>query len=291
VTGNLREGWKEYEWRRQCPDAVAPRAFSRPQWRGEAIDGKTILIFPEQGLGDAIHFVRYVPMAAERGAKVVLECAPPLERIFRQVWGIEKLIVAGQALPAFDLQCAMPSLPGAFETDIDSIPAATAYLSADEETVRRWREKVGHANGIRQVGIAWAGSTANRNDRNRSIPLQKWRPILGAANCRFHSLQLAPPSAGFAVTDWSGELRDFAETAGLIANLDLVITVDTSVAHLAGAMGKPVWLMIPFPPDWRWMLERTDSLWYPTVKLFRQKRAGDWEEVIADVAAALGAGA
>ncbi len=288
VTGNLGEGWKEYEWRRWCADAVTPRLFREPQWMGQDVAGKRVLIFPEQGFGDAIFFVRYVPMVAAKGGTVILECAPALARLFGRVPGVEKLVVAGQGLPGFDFQCALPSLPNAFGTDLGTIPADIPYLSADEEIVRKWKERIGRAEGVRQVGIVWAGNMANRNDRNRSIPLEKWGAILGVKGCRFHSLGTSPPPVGLEVADWSGRLTDFAETAGLIANLDLVISVDTAAGHLAGAMGKETWLLIAFPPDWRWMLERANSPWYPTVKLFRQKCAGDWEGAIAAVARELG---
>jgi Flp pilus assembly protein TadD len=288
VTGNFRDGWNEYERRRQCFNAVPPRSFTQPAWTGQPIDGKTILIFPEQGFGDAIFFIRYVPMVAAKGAKVILECQPALAPLFGRVPGIERLIVAGESLPPFDFQCALPSLPGAFRTDLSTIPATIPYLSADGEAVERWRRRIGPSENLRQIGIAWAGNAANRNDRNRSISLEKWKPILDAGGSRFHSLQIAPPLAGLGVSDWSAHLTDFAETAALIANLDLVISVDTAAAHLAAAMGKTVWLMIPFPPDWRWMLDRTDSPWYSTVRLFRQKRAGDWEPVLGEVAKSLG---
>jgi Flp pilus assembly protein TadD len=288
VTGNLGEGWKEYEWRRQCAEAVTPRGFREPQWTGQDVAGKRVLIFPEQGFGDAIFFVRYVPMVAAKGAKVILECAPALGRLFGRVPGVEKLVEARQGLGALDFQCALPSLPHAFGTDLGTIPASVPYLSADDKIVQKWKESIGREEGVRQIGIAWAGSGANRNDRNRSMPLEKWGAILGVKGCRFHSLGTLPPPAGFEVADWSGQLTDFAETAGLIANLDLVISVDTAVGHLAGAMGKPTWLLVAFPPDWRWMLERGDSPWYPTVRLFRQKRAGDWQTVMAEVAGELG---
>jgi Flp pilus assembly protein TadD len=289
VTGNLREGWIEYEHRRQCREVLVPREFSQPQWNGQPFDGKTILIFPEQGLGDAIHFVRYVPQVAAKGAKVILECQRSLAGLFGKVPGIDRLIVEGDPLPPFDFQCALPSLPRAFQTDLSTIPANIPYLFADAEAIDRWRQRIVPSENQKQIGIVWAGNATNRNDRNRSIPLEKWEPILHAGNARFHSLQIAPPPAGLPICDWSAHLTDFSETAGLIANLDLVISVDTSVAHLVGAMGKPVWLMIPFPPDWRWMLNRTDSPWYPTIRLFRQERAGDWEPIIRDVAKSLGA--
>lgn len=287
VTGNLRQGFAEYEWRRRCPDAVPPRNFPQPAWTGQPLDGKTILLFPEQGFGDAIHFVRYVPMVAARGAKVILESPPALATLFRKVPGIDRLIIAGEPLPPFDLQCALPSLPAAFQTDLETIPAPIPYLSADPDAIQRWRNRLAPSGTIREIGIAWSGSPTNRNDHNRSIPLQDFAPILSIDRTRFHSLQISPPPPGFPISDWSAHLNDFAETAALIANLDLIISVDTAVAHLAGAMGKPVCLLIPFPPDWRWQLDRPDTPWYPTIRLFRQPQPNAWTPAIRALASHL----
>jgi len=289
VTGNLGRGWPEYEWRRQCPSALPPRQFAEPAWKGQPLNGKTILLHAEQGFGDAIHFIRYAPLVADMGGKIVLECQPALVRLFGNFPGVGQIVTTGQPLPAFEYQCPLPSLPGVFRTTIATIPATIPYLGAEAETADAWRKRMEPSGEFLRVGLAWAGSADNRNDRNRSIPLERFSPLSTVDGVRFHSLQTAPPPAGsgIALSDWSALLTDFAETAGLIENLDLVICVDTAVAHLAGAMGKPVWLLVPFPPDWRWLLDRADSRWYPTMRLFRQETPGDWDGVIGRVAGEL----
>ncbi len=195
---------------------------------------------------------------------------------------------AGTPLPNFDVQCALPSLPGLFKTTLQSIPAPIPYLTADAAAAESWGDRIKPSPGIRQIGLAWAGQPQNVNDRNRSIGLEKFSPLASRHGVRFHNLlPIRAANASFPISDWSDLLKDFADTAALVANLDLIISVDTAVAHLAGAMGKPVWLLLPFLPDWRWMLDRPDSPWYPTMKLFRQKAPGDWDTVIRRVADAL----
>jgi len=289
VTGNLERGWPEYEWRRQCPSALPPRQFAQAAWKGQPLNGKTILLHAEQGFGDAIHFIRYAPLVADMGGKIVLECQPALVRLFGNFPGVGQIVTNGQRLPAFDYQCPLPSLPGVFRTTMATIPATIPYLAADAEAADAWRKRMEPVGEFLRVGLAWAGSPDNRNDRNRSIPLERFSPLSAVDGVRFHSLQPAPPPAagGIALSDWSANQTDFAETAALIENLELVISVDTAVAHLAGAMGKPVWLLVPFPPDWRWLLGRADSPWYPTIRLFRQEPGGDWDGVIRRVAAEL----
>jgi Flp pilus assembly protein TadD len=289
VRGNFERGWPEYEWRRRCSSVLAPRQFAQAQWNGQPLDGKAILLHAEQGLGDAIHFIRYAPLVAGMGGKIVLECQPALVRLFRGVPGVGQIVTTGEPLPAFDYQCPLPSLPGVFRTTIATVPATIPYLAADAEIADSWRKRIVPSGEFLRVGLAWAGSADNRNDRNRSIALERFSPLSAVEGVRFHSLQIAAPPAagGIALADWSALLKDFAETAGLIENLDLVISVDTAVAHLAGAMGKAVWLLVPFPPDWRWLLDRADSPWYPTIRLFRQATPGDWDGVIRRVAAEL----
>jgi Flp pilus assembly protein TadD len=288
VTGNLQSAWPEYEWRKKCTGVLQPRTFAQPRWSGEPLEGKTILLYAEQGHGDAIHFVRYAPTVAGRGGKVIVEVPPSLTRLFERAPGIDQVVPTGQPPPQFDFQLALPSLPGAFNTTLESIPAPVPYLFADSAEMEAWRERLSPAEGVLQVGLVWAGNPENRNDRNRSISLEKFAPIAQTPRMRFHSLQVKPfARTAFALEDWSGLLNDFAQTAGLMANLDLVISVDTAPAHLAAAMGKPVWLLIPFPPDWRWLLDRDDSPWYPTMRLFRQPTPGDWATPIESVASAL----
>ena len=291
VTGNLQQGLPEYEWRQRCAAVLPPRRFGQPAWNGENLNGKTILLYAEQGLGDTIHFIRYAPMVARMGGKVLLECPPALVRLLNNFPGVERIVPTGQAPGEFDLHCALPSLSLMFKTTLDSIPAAIPYLLPEPNAVETWRARIDRSGKQLQVGLAWAGSAENLNDRNRSIPLAKFAPLALGDRVRFHSLQITPPpvNAGIAVTDWSGHLKDFADTAALIANLDLIISVDTAVAHLAGAMGKKLWLVLPFPPDWRWLLDRSDSPWYPTARLFRQDVPGDWDGVIRRLAGQLAA--
>jgi Flp pilus assembly protein TadD len=291
VLGNLERGWPEYEWRKQCAEILPPRRFSEPMWDGSRLDGRTILLYCEQGFGDAIHFIRYAPRVAEMCGRVILECPAPLLRIVGGYPSIHQIVPAGESLPAFDVQCALPSLPGRFKTTLESIPTAIPYLSADPDLAKSWRERIKPAQNVRPIGLAWAGRPENRNDRNRSIPLEKFSPLGEIPGAQFHSvLPIRPSRFPFAMSDWSASLRDFADTAALMANLDLIVTVDTAAAHLAGAMGKRVWLLLPFPPDWRWMLSRADSPWYPTIQIFRQETPGDWDSVIRRVAGALRTG-
>ncbi|MGD0461964.1 MAG: tetratricopeptide repeat protein [Tepidisphaeraceae bacterium] len=285
VLGNLERGWPEYEWRVRFADLLPPRQISLPTWDGTRLDTKTILLYSEQGFGDAIHFMRYVPMVAGLGGRVVLECPAALLRLFRGCPGVDRAVASGGPLPPCDFQCALPSLPGLFKTTVQSIPAAIPYLAADAKAAESWRNRIEPSGDVLQVGLAWAGRPENRNDRNRSIRLENFSPLATVTGVRFHSLQTnQATNSPLALSDWSDLLKDFAETAALIANLGLIISVDTAVAHLAGAMGKPVWLLLPFPPDWRWMLDRTDTPWYPTMRLFRQKTPGDWDAVIRRVA-------
>ncbi|HEX4053075.1 MAG TPA: tetratricopeptide repeat-containing glycosyltransferase family protein [Tepidisphaeraceae bacterium] len=285
VLGNLDRGWPEYEWRHKRSDILPQRSFPQPRWDGSRIDGKTILLYCEQGFGDAIHFIRYAPLVAGLGGRVILECPIPLLRLFRGYRGIERIVPVGEPLPNFDVQCALPSLPGLFGTTLQSIPAPIPYLTASAAMVESWRDRMKPSPDVRQIGLAWAGRPDNRNDRNRSIGLERFSPLGHQPGIHFHSLlPIRAANSPFPMSDWSDLLKDFAETAALLANLDLIISVDTAVAHLAGAMGKPVWLLLPFPPDWRWMLDRPDSPWYPTMKLFRQQTRGDWDGVIGRVA-------
>ena len=289
LRGELAAGWEKYEARWRIGD-LPPRNFAQPQWRGEAIEGKTILLHAEQGFGDAIQFLRYVPRVLARGARVVLEVARPLLPLASRISGIA-VVARGDPLPAFDTHCPLLSLPLAFATTLESIPTATPYLTVAPERAAHWRTRVG-GPGLK-VGLAWAGSAVHRNDQNRSIALDRLAPLLEVEGVRWFSLQVGPHAADLAarqrptIVDLAAELTDFGETAAAIAALDLVICADTAVAHLAGALGKPVWVMLPFAPDWRWLIGRDDSPWYPSMRLFRQQRAGDWHGVAARVRAAL----
>ncbi|MGD0390624.1 MAG: tetratricopeptide repeat protein [Tepidisphaeraceae bacterium] len=293
--GDFQEGWEEHEWRWKCKDSLSPpRDFAPPQWDGCPLEGRTLLLHAEQGLGDALHFIRYLPLAAQRGGKIIIECQAELQRLFQSVAGGCQVVARGQPLPAFDLHCPLLSLPHVFRTNFANIPNIVPYLHADAEDAGRWQHRLAEHRPLVRVGLAWAGNPDNKNDRNRSIKLASLAPLGQAPGVRFFSLQKGEaaaqaknPPPGMELVDWTAELKDFADTAALIANLDLVIAVDTAVAHLAGAMNKPVWTLLPFVPDWRWQLERQDSPWYPSMRLFRQPCAGNWDSVITRVVDAL----
>ena len=286
--GDFARGWRDYELRLCKADWQARRRnFSAPLWLGDVpIAGKTILLHAEQGFGDTLQFVRYAPLVARQGARVILECQPELKALLSGGDGIAEIVARGDALPAFDFHCPLLSLPLAFGTCLDTIPNAVPYLTAPEQRLRQWG---GRLAGLRQprVGFAWAGNAAHVNDHNRSIALRTLAPVLALAGFQFVSLQKDAGAADRAllsqfpnVMDVAPEFHDFADTASVVAQLDLVVAVDTSIVHLAGAMGKPVALLLPFSPDFRWLLVRADSPWYPTMRIFRQRAIGDWAEAL-----------
>jgi len=299
-SGDLARGWAEYEWRwtaqtrfPRVKQRFNPPRFPTPMWDGAKLGGRIILLHAEQGFGDTIHFARYAPMVADRGGKVVIEAQPECYRLLRSLRGIETVIVRGEPVPPFDAHCPLMSLGRLFGTTLDSIPAEIPYLSADESDAAAWQRKLGPSGGRLRVGLCWAGSPTHSDDDKRTIALAQLAP-LASEGIEFHCLQKGPaaaaaqhPPAGMTLQNHADALTDFAETAALIANLDLVITVDTAVGHLAGALGKPVWMLVRSLSDWRWLTDREDTPWYPTMRLFRQKRPGDWAEAIDRVAAAL----
>jgi len=289
LSGNYKQGWKEYEWRWKTRDYFE-RDFSQPLWDGSDISGRTILLYTEQGLGDAIQFIRYVPFIVQHGATIVVECQKELLSLFQNVEGIEQVISAGEQLPLFDVHCPLLSLPLKFGTTLETIPADIPYIKANPLAIQKWKERLADAGQKLKLGLVWAGSPAHKNDRNRSILLDTFAPLAQFHNIIFYSLQKGngseqakSPPKEINFIDYTDELHDFSDTAAFIENLDLVISVDTAVAHLAGALGKPVWTVLPFVPDWRWMLNREDSPWYPTMRLYRQPSIGDWESVIERV--------
>ena len=304
--GRLAEGWQKYEWRwKRNRIKASQRVFEQPLWLGDfPIDGKTILLHAEQGLGDTLQFCRYAALVSGLGAKVILEVPSELIRLLTNLDGVTQLIEQGQPLPPFDCHCPLLSLPLAFKTELASIPGTTPYLFADTQASQRWAERIAHdagSDGLK-VGLVWAGGSRphvaelRKNDARRSITLDVLRPILEVPHVRFYSLQKGPaaqqlaqkmPEPAQQVVDYTEELTDFADTAALVASLDLVISVDTAVAHLAGALGKPVWILNRFDTCWRWMLERQDSPWYPSAQLFRQPVLGDWDSAIQSARAAL----
>ncbi|KAA1006533.1 tetratricopeptide repeat protein [Paraburkholderia panacisoli] len=302
--GRFEAGWREYEWRwERARIKTDRRGFAQPLWRGDfSIDGKTILLHAEQGLGDTLQFCRYAALVSKLGAKVVLEVPAALMRLMTTLDGVDQLVEAGQPLPPFDCHCPLLSLPLAFRTDEASIPAATPYLFADLEAAHAWRERIdakADANADARtdrrlkVGLVWAGENRShvaelrKIDARRSIALERFAPLLDVPNVRFFSLQKGAAASQLSgselsgrVADYTQELHDFADTAALVANLDLVISVDTSTAHLAGALNRPVWILNRFDTCWRWLLERRDTPWYPGARLFRQPALGDWDSVM-----------
>jgi hypothetical protein len=251
------------------------------------------LIHTEQGLGDTIQFIRYAPLLAARGARVIVECPPDLADLLRTVAGVADVVPRPNPLPPFDVHAAVLDLPRLFGTTLATVPANVPYVTADPARGQKWFAKVTSSISVPpgpRVGLVWSGNPKHANDRNRSIPLRAFEPLAALTHVTFFNLQKGPAAGQMSdstltlkLIDHTAKLHDFADTAALIAHLDLVITVDTSVAHLAGALAKPVWVLLPKVPDWRWMLDRADSPWYPTMRLFRQDAIGDWAGVVRQV--------
>jgi Tfp pilus assembly protein PilF len=290
LQGDFAHGWQEYEARWGTREfAPIRRSLPQPLWRGEPLNGARILLHAEQGLGDTIQFVRYATAVAARGGQVILEVQSQLRRLLANSPGVSEVVTRNEALPQFDWHCPLLSLPLAFATGLADIPGATPYLQAEADALRATSGLLEPA-GLR-VGLAWAGNPKHKRDRQRSIALAQLESLTQVAGTTFYSLQTgaAAQQAREAPAMKLIEIAipDFADTAALIAGLDLVITVDTAVAHLAGALGKPVWILLHHMPDWRWLLERHDSPWYPTARLFRQVEPGNWQPVIAELRAHL----
>ncbi len=286
ASGRLAEAWPEYEWRSQAVDhrATWPR-FTTRRWRGEPAPGRTLLVHAEQGMGDMLQFCRYVPLLADRGMRIVLQVHRPLVRLMRSLAGVADVVARGDELPPFDMHCPMLSLPQIFGTTLETIPAHVPYLSATAEDVAAWQQRLGpHVRP--RVGISWAGNPQLGADRRRSIAVENLDPILQGLDIDFHSLQYdAATPAGMIAS--MASVADFADTAALISSLDLVVAVDSAVAHLAGSIGGPIWLLNRFDAEWRWLRQRNDSPWYPTMRQFRQKVPADWRSVILEVRAEL----
>jgi tetratricopeptide (TPR) repeat protein len=299
LQGRLPEGWAQYEWRWRCPPlAHLPRRFPEPLWDGGDLAGRTLLLHAEQGFGDTLQFVRFLARAPAWGGPVALECQPPLHRLLRMSFPAVPLVARGEPLPPFDVQAPLLRVPYLLGTTLDTLPAATPYLRVDAGLAAAWAARLAGPPG-RRVGLVWSGNPDHREDRHRTLPPAYLAPLLAAGAgaappVRFFSLQkgeraarLADLQAHAPVADLGPDLADFADTAAALLSLDLVITVDTAVAHLAGALGRPVWTLLAYAADWRWLRGRDDSPWYPTMRLFRQDGPGDWSPVIARVAAAL----
>jgi tetratricopeptide (TPR) repeat protein len=290
LQGDFKEGWTEYEWRRLIQEALAVGARRPlPVWFGDHdLKGKQILLHAEQGLGDTIQFCRYVKLVADLGSRVTLEVQPPLFDLLGNLDGVAHLILSGEPAPSADCQCSLMSLPGAFRTTLETIPSDVPYLQADPHKVSRWREILGPRTRPR-VGLAWSGNPHNRNDHKRSVELAQWIPLL-PDECEYFCLQKGIREADRRIMSACGKFTavesynaNFTDTAALIETLDLVVSVDTSLAHLSGAMGKKTWILLCFLPDWRWLLGRRDTPWYPTATLYRQPVSGDWHSVMAEV--------
>jgi len=294
LRGDYERGWSEYEWRWKCNEVHVPTKFDSPPWRGEPLEGKAILLHAEQGLGDTIQFARYAPMVAERGGQVFLCVQPELVGLLKNLPGVQQIASLPSRLPPFQAHCYLMDLPLAFGTRVESIPKTTPYLNPDPVLREKWAGKLATDTDLK-VGLAWAGRPTHVSDHLRSMKLSQFAPLSEVPGITFYNLQkgagseqaIAPPT-GMRWVDLIRDIDDLAETASLISQLDLVITVDSAVAHLAGALGKPVWILTRFAPDWRWMLQRENSPWYPTARLFRQTAPGDWATVVERVRHELG---
>jgi len=293
--GDWRQGWRDYEARWRFRDVHRnPRVFPQPRWQGELLKGRRILLHAEQGLGDTIQFSRYLSMVAARGGRVLLQVQEPLARLMQSLYAVRsgdaEVALLGEKPPAFDLECPLMSLPAVFGTTVDTVPWRGPYLAAARDAVRLTRARLPSARSGLRIGIAWAGNPRYRADAQRSTALETFLPLIAAHSANWFSLQkgeaaaqLGGLSTKLPIHDACSQDRDLADTAAVIATLDLVITTDTAIAHLAGAMGRPVWILLPQVADWRWMQHIETSPWYPAARLFRQRFDGGWAEVIERV--------
>ena len=290
LKGDSQLGWQEYEWRLKCRDPQAEkRRFFQPFWDGSSLNGKTILLYAEQGFGDTIQFIRYVNMLLVYDGSIIVECQPELLKLFENIDGITELIVAKETPPDFNVHASLVSLPSIFGTTLESIPSEVPYLFPKSNSVISWSP-----TSELKIGIVWAGSPKHPSNGNRSIVLRLFSVLFEIADCQFYSLQVGPDRDDIARYNYSGIVVDlganftlFSDTAAAILELDLIISVDTVVAHLAGALGKEIWTLLLYMPDWRWLLDRENTPWYPTMRLFRQNKIGDWAEVFERVRSTL----
>jgi hypothetical protein len=291
LAGDFAGGWKHYEWR---PDlrVLNARTFLAPRWNGSSLEGKTILLYDEQGLGDSLHFARFASVLQRRGARVVLECHRPLVRLLRSCRGIAEVVGRGDPLPAYDVHFPLLSVAGMLGIDRATIPCEIPYLAADHDLTEHWQKRL--AGEGPKVGLVWQGSTHHQGDRYRSFRLEELASHIAMPGVRFFSLQkgsgldqLATVAGNLPLEDLGPDLHDFADTAAAVTQLDLLISCDSAPVHLAGALGVKTWVPIHFSPDWRWLLGRDDSPWYPTLCLFRQATPGDWSEVFQRIAGEL----
>jgi tetratricopeptide (TPR) repeat protein len=294
LEGRFELGWPEYEWRWRRPNHAPLPDHGRPFWDGTPLDGQAILLHAEQGLGDTLQFIRYAALVKERGGTVIVQCQKSLVPLLRLCAGLDLAVAPGEALPPFAVHAPLLSLPRIFATTLATIPARVPYLRTKEDLTLHWQRRLAPLRRLR-VGIVWQGSRTHAWDRHRSIALAHFEPLARIEGVQLISLQrgdgaeqLAAVADRFAVVSFDGELDEaagpFMDTAAILANLDLLISVDTAVAHLAGALGVPVWVPLSVGPDWRWMLDRDDSPWYPSMRLFRQRQLGEWSEVFGRMA-------
>lgn len=295
VLGEWQDGWALFEDRKPGNKPPEGERFDMlKRWQGQHDSAATIIIYNEQGLGDSIQFARYIPMVRERIGHVILQIQSPLRKLFLETWPDLEMIAPDEPLPDYQLQCPLMSLPHVFKTSIDDVPLAAGYMKAPDAKIKEWQQKLGFSQKKR-IGLVWAGNPDHLNDHIRSIPLDLLEPILSQPQFDFISLQkgevvhtqIAKLPAHINIHVFGNDLNDFTDTAGLLKNIDILISVDTSVMHLAGALGVTTWGLLQYDPDWRWLLERSDTPWYHSVRLFRQKRFGNWPEVIADVSQAM----
>ncbi|MBO6947037.1 MAG: tetratricopeptide repeat protein [Rhodospirillales bacterium] len=294
MAGDYREGWQGFNLRNRVAGRADPTIKGIPCWTGEPLAGRKIVLLAEQGLGDTIQFARFALPLAEEGADVHIRCQDNLRDLLANVPGIAADSGPDDPVPDADYQVPLLSLPGLLGTTPETIPAAEGYLMSDPALVRKWREKLGASSHQRCIGLVWAGNPDNNTDYKRSIPLERLVPMLELPGCRFFSLQINPAAQELDRLDTSlrpmplfDETLAFSEVAAAVSALDLLITVDTSLAHLAGALGRPVWTMISFVPDWRWQLKRSQTPWYDSMRLFRQPEIGDWTGTVEAVCDAL----
>lgn len=298
LQGKLQRGWEEYEWRfksREIAKDIGYEENNIPEWDGSRLDGKIILILSEQGMGDHIQFLRYLPLVKERGGRVIFKCRPELIRLFKDYKGIDVLIEESSfnetdIKPEVCIQ--LLSLPRIFKTTVNTIIGDVPYLKVDRQIVDEWKSVIDFKS--LNIGIVWSGSKSHKNDRNRSCTLFDFASLADVSGVRYYGLQKEDTGTGgpeltegMKIEDLGKRLNDFYDTSAVIMNMDLIITVDTAVAHLAGALGRPVWTLLPFVPDWRWMLDRNNTPWYPTMRLFRQPGHGDWGSVMKEVVSEL----
>jgi tetratricopeptide (TPR) repeat protein len=287
--GDYSAGWPEYEWRWKTGDtALRPPNYAQPLWDGSDPAGRRIMIYVEQGFGDAIQFIRFIPQLLEVNGKFLLECPPELFTLLNR-WPGLKVIPRGQPLPDFDLHIPLLSLPRILGITLDKLPGPIPYLFADPDRLEKWKRRIDPGKHL-NIGLVWAGNPQHRQDRSRSATLAAFAPLASIDGLRFFNLQKGPaaaqaenPPSGMTLIDHTAELHDFSDSAALISNLDLVISVDTSIVHIAGALGKPIFVLLAFSPDWRWMIGQSDSPWYPSVRLFRQPKPGDWATPIGQI--------